>query len=128
MKVNVDFIPTISDIVSDDKGVTVLVEKLNVTFSRLNEILRSLGTAVNTIEFGDGVTADNVLGSWIPVEFSATPGEELTAAHTLQKIPHAIIGTKLDRSGHIYFSSVATSSNLYLKSDTASLSGTILVT
>jgi len=125
-KVLQDFIPTISDIIDADKPTQDLTDKVNGMIHRLNEVLRTLSTAVNTIEFGDGSTAENVLGNWIGVEFS-TAGVELTGTHTLNKAPQAIIGTRLDRPGSIYFSKAPSTTEIYLKSDTDSLSGRIMI-
>jgi hypothetical protein len=125
-RVNLDFLPTIADIISDDAGVKKLVERLNVIISRLNEILRFLTTAVNTVEFGDGTSGENVFCNWVAVQFG-TAGVELTATHSLAKEPRAIIGSRLNLPGAIYFSTTPTSASLYLKSDTDSLSGTIVV-
>jgi hypothetical protein len=83
-----------------------------VTITRLNEILRIHGVAINTIEFGNRTDQENVFGDWVSVTFGA-PGDELTAAHTLLRAPVAIAATRLNTAGDMYFSSAPTSSNVF---------------
>jgi len=123
-KVIVDYIPPIKDEVEE---VADVKESINISFNKANEILRLLSIGINTIEFGDGTTPENVYCSYENVEFE-TAGTELDVEHGLGKVPTSIIGKKLDKPGEIYFSQAATSTNLYLKSDTDSLSGTIVIT
>jgi hypothetical protein len=128
MKVNVDFIPTLSTFIIDDPKIQSVISEINILLLRLNEIIRQLSTSVNTIEFvnSSGVV-ENVLCSKVDVSFG-TAGTELTASHGLQKVPIAIIGTKFaGLGGNIGFSSAATSTNIYLKSDTDNLSGSIII-
>jgi hypothetical protein len=126
MKVNVDFIPTISDLVSEEPEIQALINRLNIALTRLNEILRMLAVAINTVEFLSGTEAENVYCDYVTVSFG-TAGTELSASHSLLKIPSAIVGTKLDRMGDMWFSKAATSTDMYLKSDTDDLSGSIII-
>jgi len=133
MRVNIDFIPAISDIIvgTDTKGNKIVkpaefLEAINSALFRLNEILRLLGIAINTVEFGSISSTENVYCDMISVEFGVA-GTELSAVHALVKVPTAIIGNKLDQPGMVYFSSTPTTGAVYLKSDTDNLSGTLVL-
>ncbi len=130
-RVNVDFVPTIDNIMADKpeiaRPINKAIEEVNTAIIKLNEIIRTLGVAINTVEFGNTTDSENIYCSFLTIQFG-TAGTELTAAHGLGKIPVAIVGQKLDRAGHIYFSSAATSANIYLTSDTNSLSGVLIIT
>jgi hypothetical protein len=130
-RVNIDFVPTIDNVSADkpeiSRPINKAIEEVNTAILKLNEILRVLGVAINTIEFGNTTNTENVYCSFLTFQFGIA-GVELTAAHGLGRTPVAIIGQKLDRAGDIYFSSAATSANIYLKSDTTSLSGVLILT
>jgi hypothetical protein len=119
-RVIVDYVPLIKDTEDDIK------KGINTSLQKINEIFRLLSTGINMVEFGDGSTTENMYTDYVPVEFGVA-GTELSGTHALGKIPTAIVGTKLDRAGTVYFSKAATSSSIYLKSDTDSLSGVIIV-
>jgi len=120
MNVTVDYLPTLSIRVEDDPQIQKLISELNIIILRLNEILRALAVGVNTIEFNDNIMSDE-----ISVEFS-TAGTELTAAHSLTRAPSGIAAVRFaGQGGSVGFSSPSTSTNVYLKSDTDSLSGKI---
>lgn len=119
-RVIVDYVPLIKDNETDIK------KGINTSLQKVNEILRLMSTGINTIEFGDGTTEENIYCDYVSVEFGQA-GVELTGTHSLNRVPTAIVGIKLDRPGAIYFSKAATTSSIYLKSDTDSLSGVIIV-
>lgn len=130
-RVNIDYVSTIDKVTSDkseiSRPINMVVEEVNKSITKLNEILRTLGVAINTVEFGTTSTVENVYCDFLTVQFGVA-GTELTAAHGLNKIPSVIIGQKLDRAGTIYFSSNATSANIYLKSDATNMSGVLIIT
>ena len=127
-KVIVDYVP----MVRANEDTEVMVGDINLSFRRSNEIFRLFSNGINNIEFGDGLSASNVSCNFIAVSFGQA-GVELTASHKLNRVPVAIVGTRLDKPGAIYFSKNASGystsgSEIYLKSDTDSLSGTIIIT
>ena len=103
-----------------------LSESLKSQTTKLNEILRLQSIGINTIEFGDGITAENILCDFVAVQYG-TAGAELSSTHGLNKTPIAIVGKKLNMPGDVYFSKAATTTTIYTKSDTDNLSGTIIV-
>ncbi len=130
-RVNIDFVPTIDNIIAEkpeiSRPINTAIEEVNTAIIKLNEILRTLGIAVNTIEFGNTTDSENIYCNFITAQFGVA-GVELTAAHGLRKVPVAMVGQKLDRAGTIYFSSAATSANIFLKSDATSMSGVLIIT
>jgi hypothetical protein len=119
-RVNVDYIPLVKETEED------LRRGVNSSFQKANEILRLMSIGINTVEFGNGTTTENVYCEYLAVQFS-TAGTELTGTHTLGRTPTTIVGRKLNMAGDIYFSKAATTTAIYLKSDTDSLSGTLII-
>lgn len=92
----------------------------NRALSRISILLQQYAAAMNNISLGDNI------GEKITVEF-AQAGTELTVNHNLNRLPKAIIGIQVDMPGVIYISQAASTSQLFLKSDTDSLSGSIYI-
>jgi hypothetical protein len=110
----------------------VLVQQLekidDKNLYRLNYILREYGNAINTIEIGDGVTADNLFCSFTVTQAPSGADTEWSVAHTLGRIPTGAWWYKKDRAGDLYFSATAsTSAVAYFKCSTADCSGTIII-
>lgn len=71
---------------------------------------------------------DNVDCVLITTTTSATPDAENTVAHTLGKIPSGYIVYSQDKAASLYLGTTAwTSSNIYLKSDVATVAFKIIV-
>lgn len=119
-RVIIDHIPAMKEDVKD------LRVGMNEVINKANEILRLMAIGINLVGFGDGTTSENVECSYVNVEFD-TAGTELSATHNLGKTPISIVGRKLDRAGDVYFSKAATSTTIYLKSNTDSTSGTLII-
>ncbi len=101
---------------------------------KLNALLVRMISALNSIEFGglntttSGTDRENV---WCDFQVIATPavtGTELTATHNLKKPPVGALLIKQSTSGDIWYTATAWSSgSIYIASNTASLSGTLLI-
>lgn len=95
----------------------------------LNSWLVAAVASINSVEFGNGTKAENVLCDFQNIVTDDTPDAEFEVTHGLKRTP---IGTWFIRqynSGNLYFSvaTTATSAKLYLKCDTASVTGTIII-
>ncbi len=93
-------------------------------FNTLTDFHNRLVAILNRgIRFSDNV--DCVL---ITTTTSATPDAENTVAHTLGKVPSGYIVYSQDKAGSLYLGGTAwTSSNIYLKSNIASVAFKIIV-
>ncbi len=94
----------------------------------LNQGLIFLTSALNKgIEFGNETAgAENIYCDIVTVQFTAASAE-VTAAHDLDRVPLGALLVKKDRIGDFYFSSPATSANLFLTTNTASLSAVLII-
>ena len=94
-----------------------LEKALDKFFSELRAILN------NGIRPGDNLDAQTV-----SVTTHATPDTEIAVAHTLKRVPTGYIVLGRDKAGLIYTGATAFSaSSIYLKSNVASVTATILI-
>ena len=71
---------------------------------------------------------ENFDSVYVSFTSSATPNAENTVAHTLGKVPTGFIVVDKNKAAHLYRNgTTATKTNIYLKSDVASVAFTILV-
>ena len=71
---------------------------------------------------------DNLDAQTVSVTTHTTPGTEVAVAHTLKRVPAGYIVLKRDKEGVIYDGATAFStSSIYLKSNVASVTATILI-
>jgi len=121
MRVAAESVPLVK---ADDFTLSPAEEQIkyetNRALNRIGILLQQYAAALNNLSLADNIGTD------VDVEFGQA-GVELSAAHTLNRAPKAIIGIKLDRPGAIYMSQTPDAAYLYLKSDTDSLSGEIYV-
>lgn len=93
----------------------------------INEFIKDVATSLDSqLDFGDGTNPENLYVSWVTVEFGAA-GTEASASHTLNRTPVGVIPVWKDRAGDVYISSAATSADIYLKSDTDTLSAKLII-
>jgi hypothetical protein len=94
----------------------------------INSFINDTVNAFQSIEFGTGLSggADNVRCDFATVTFGVA-GTELTASHNLRKIPIGVWMISKDSPGVIFNSTAPTSASVFLKSDTDSLSGVIVI-
>lgn len=105
--------------------------EVNRALGRIGILFQQYASALNNISLGDNI------GNAISADFNTVydptlgatgmAGTELSATHTLNRVPKAIIGMKLDRPGAIYLSQDPSTSYIYLKSDTDCLSATLYI-
>lgn len=90
----------------------------------LEEVLNNLSKM-----FAVGISiADNLDKQLVSLSTSATPGTEVAVPHTLKRIPSGYFVLRQDRAGTIYDGSTAFSTtNIYLKSDVASVATIVLI-
>ena len=119
-RVLVDYIPPVDE---EEQDIRFGVNK---SINKLNEVIRLMATGINTVEYGDGTTSENMLVDYVAVTF-ASAGTELSAENTLRKIPTAIVGSRLTSGNDIYWSKAATTTTIYLKSGTNNLSGVVII-
>lgn len=85
----------------------------------------------NRVRFGsgtDGTEGENISGEFQVFTTSATPDAENTIAHTLGAVPIGYIVLKQDKAGSLYSGTTTwTSTNIYLKSDIASVTFTVFL-
>ena len=83
------------------------------------------------VRFGtgtDGARGENISGEFQVFTTSGTPDAENTVAHTIGSVPIGYIVLKQDKAGSLYLGGSAwTSTNVYLKSDVASVAFTIFL-
>jgi hypothetical protein len=104
----------------------------NRALGRIGILFQQYASALNNISLGDNI------GLAVTIDFATVydpslgatgmAGTELSASHTLNHVPKAIIGQKLDRPGVIYVSQTPSTNQIYIKSDTDCLSGQIYIT
>ena len=92
----------------------------------LNEFIVNVVAALGAIEFGTETTGENIYCDILTVPFTAA-SVELTAAHGLGRVPIGAWPIKKDRIGDFYFSTAPTSANLFLTTNTASLSAVLII-
>ncbi len=94
-----------------------------------NSILFSIIQALNSLEFGNGTTPENMWCVFATITTPTSADTSFTIAHTLGKVPIGFIPIKMDRACSLYTSpaSAWTSSNICLKCNTASASGVIIL-
>lgn len=90
----------------------------------LNELVRNLDAILNRgIRFQDNVDCRQVSFS-----SSATPNAENTVAHTLGKVPTGYFVYSKDKAAHLYDGGTTwTKTNIYIKSDVASVAFKMIV-
>lgn len=95
------------------------------------DVLKTLQDFFNRIVaiLNRGITfTDNVDCVLITITTSATPDAENTVAHTLGKVPTGYIVYSQDKAASLYLGTTAwTSSNVYLKSNVASVTFKLIV-
>jgi len=94
----------------------------------VNSFMEDTVKALHSIQFGSGLSggAENIECDFATITFGVA-GTELTAAHALKRVPIGMWMIKSDRVGNIYNSASADSASAYLKSDTDSLSGVLII-
>lgn len=98
------------------------------TFNEFVNDIVNLFTA--GIQFGDGTAggAENISCDFATVTFTGVgSGDELTASHALGRTHIGCWLIKADRAGNIWNSTAADSSYVYLKADSDSLSGVLII-
>ncbi len=101
---------------------------------KLNQLLLKIESAINTIEFGDGTTSENILCVFVHVltpEFSSS----FSAVHTLGRVPVGVIPIMIDTNSGVdeycNFSttpgSAHTSTTIYLNASATGTSATFLI-
>jgi hypothetical protein len=94
-----------------------LERSLDIIFTLIGEILN-----------GGILLEDNFNGFKTTITTSATPGTETAIAHGLKRTPIGYIVLKKDKAAHIYDGSTAfDSSNIYVRSDVASVTVTLFI-
>lgn len=97
----------------------------------LQSFVIDLFNILRNISFGDGTnscTAQNTDTRFVDGTTDVTPGTEKVFAHVLGRVPVGIIFTGQDKAGSIYKgSTVWTATNIYLKSDIASVTFKALI-
>lgn len=94
-----------------------LERALDVAFQRLSEILNK-GILLD----------DNFNGFKTTITTSATPGTETAIAHGLKRTPIGYIVLKKNKAAHIYDGATAfDSTNIYVRSDVASVTTTLFI-
>lgn len=80
------------------------------------------------IGFGNGTDLENVRGKWLSYTSNAVANTEDTVAHGLTVVPIGYLVIKQDKAGSVYSGTTAwDTTNLYLKSNTASLTALLFV-
>lgn len=95
--------------------------------TRFNELVK----AIDNVSFGDAtnnIKAGNIDAVYVEFTSSATPDAENTIPHKLGRVPRGIIVVMQDKAASVYKGTTAwTSSNIYLKVNTASVTIKLLV-
>jgi hypothetical protein len=95
---------------------------------KLNEMLRTLVTAVNSIEIVREGTPENVFCDYKAFGTPITPNTEFSISHSLGRVPMGYIVVSQTATGNFYDGSTSnTSATLYLRCNTASVSGNIII-
>jgi hypothetical protein len=94
--------------------------------------ISSLFTALKgRLRFGsptDGYRGENISGEFQVFTSNATPDTEDTVAHTIGAVPVGYIVLKQNKAGSLYLGTTSwTSSNVYFKSNVASVAFTIFL-
>lgn len=104
------------------KGLQSLWKACGKLYADLNRLLSG------NLGFGDGATADNIKGAWLTFTSNATPNTEETLAHGLGAVPIGYLVFSRNKAAVLYNGTTAwTTTNLYVKSDTASTTFLIFV-
>lgn len=94
-------------------------------------LVKSLEALTNTLTamFDKGVNVnDNMDVEILTVTTDATPDTESSHAHTLKRVPTGYLVASKDKAGIIYDGSTTnTTTTLYLRSDTASVTAKVIV-
>ncbi len=115
------------------KSVTFNQEGATETlYRRLEQDMNKLFLALQSrLRFGDandGAKGENISGEFQVLTTSATPNAENTIAHTVGSVPVGYLVMKRDKAAHVYLGTTAwTDTNVYLKSDVASVAVTIFL-
>lgn len=90
----------------------------------LEEMMSNLSTI-----FAVGISiADNLDKQIISVATSGTPGTEVAVPHTLKRIPTGYLVIRQDKAASVYDGSTTfTKTNIYLKSDVATVTASVLI-
>lgn len=94
----------------------------------LEKLLDKLFGALVLI-LNNGLKVDeNFNAEIVTVTTDATPGTEVAAAHTLKRVPIGYLVLGRNKEGVIYDGATAnSSSNIYLKSNVASVTATVMI-
>lgn len=105
----------------------IFLDKQNFTVNLLRQLEERERNLKAILERGISFS-DNVDCRLLSFTSSATPDAENTVAHTLGKIPTGFIVYYLDKGAVVYDSGTAwTSSNIYLKVNTATVAVKIII-
>ena len=78
--------------------------------------------------FNKGIRIEDNLSAYITtVTTDATPGVATTISHGLKRTPQGYIVLSKDKAAHIYNTAAADSTNVYLKSDVASVTIKVII-
>lgn len=94
-----------------------LERSLDKQFEKIGEILNK------GLRFADNF--DAYIGA---LTTNATPGVETAIAHGLKRVPSGFLVIQKDKAAHIYNGSTAwTADNIYVRSDVASVTATLII-
>lgn len=104
-------------------------EFLQAFVTQLSTYFQSFADEINgQIAFGNGTDLENVRGKWITYVSNGVANTEDTVAHGLTVTPIGYLVVKQDKAGSVYSGSTAwDTTNLYLKSNTATLTALLFV-
>jgi len=92
-------------------------------FNTLDTVFNNLGGILNRgIRF-----QDNVDCTLVSFTSNGVADTETTVAHTLGKVPTGVIVYEQDKAGSLYKSKAYDASNIYIKSDVASVAFKVIV-
>ena len=115
----------------EDKDGEIIPGRIEPLVRDFNNDLLTLFTALQRrISFGDGTDgySENIDGEFQVITTNATPDTEDAIAHTLGSVPVGYLIVKQDKAGSIYTGTTSwTSTNIYLRSDVASVTATIFL-
>lgn len=110
---------------NENRDLKPQVRRLDANLKKLFDL------AQGRIRFGrgnDGDRGENLQGEFQVFTSNATPDTEDTIAHTVGAVPVGYIVLKQDKAGSLYLGSTAwTSTNVYFKSDVASVAFTVFL-
>lgn len=106
--------------------------KNEVDVKALDGDLESLFQAITgRVRFGtgdDGDRGENIAGEFQTFTTDGTPDTEGAVSHGLGSVPIGYIVISKDKAGHIYDGTTSwTSTNIYLRSDVASVTATVFL-